>query len=65
MNVDVKQFCEDLIEKKGVLLLPSTAYGFGNKNFRLGFGRKNMPEALKKLEEYLEEGHFERLIKKD
>jgi hypothetical protein len=51
-----------LIQKKGVLLLPSTAYAFGNKNFRLGFGRRNMPEALKKLEEYLEEGHLDKLI---
>jgi len=35
--------------------MPSTKYEFGDKHFRIGFGRKNMPEALKKLEEYLDE----------
>ena len=52
---DVEKFCIDLVDKKGVLLLPSTKYEFGNKHFRLGFGRKNMPEALEKLEEYINE----------
>jgi len=35
------------------MLLPGTVYDFGNRHFRLGFGRKNMPEALEKLEEYI------------
>lgn len=52
-GVDVEKFCIDLIEKKGVFLLPSTLYDFGNKNFRIGFGRKNMSVSLEKLEEYL------------
>jgi aspartate/methionine/tyrosine aminotransferase len=49
----VDDFCADLIEKAGVLLLPGTLYGNGLNAFRIGFGRKNMPEALQKLEEYL------------
>ena len=52
-NKDVEGFCIDLVNKKGVLLLPSTLYDYDNKHFRIGFGRKNMPEALKKLEEYI------------
>ena len=52
LDVDIEKFCTDLVEKKGVFLLPSTKYDFGNKNFRIGFGRKNMPECLTKLEEY-------------
>jgi aspartate/methionine/tyrosine aminotransferase len=55
LNLEVEQFCLDLVEKKGVLLLPSNYYDFGNKNFRIGFGRKNLPEAVVKLEEYLGE----------
>jgi aspartate/methionine/tyrosine aminotransferase len=54
-NKNVEDFCIDLVNKKGVLLLPSTKYGFDDKHFRLGFGRKNMPEALRKLEEYIKE----------
>jgi len=54
-NKSSADFCIDLVNKKGVLLLPSTVYDFGDKHFRIGFGRKNMPEALKKFEEYIEE----------
>jgi aspartate/methionine/tyrosine aminotransferase len=52
---DSEKFCIDVVNKKGVLLMPSTKFDFGNKHFRVGFGRKNMPLALKKLEEYVEE----------
>lgn len=49
-----EEFCRDLREKKGVLLLPGSLYGDEfTANFRLGYGRRNMPEALGKLEEYL------------
>jgi len=51
----VEAFCLDLIKDKGVLLMPSTHYNFGDHHFRIGFGRKNMFEALKKLEEYVKE----------
>jgi len=54
-NKNVEDFCIDLVNKKGVLLLPSTKYDFDDKHFRLGFSRKNMPEALQKLDEYMKE----------
>jgi len=54
-NQNVKEFSMHLLEKKGVLLLPSTNYDFGEKHFRIGFGRKNMPLALKRFDEYLQE----------
>jgi aspartate/methionine/tyrosine aminotransferase len=51
-----QEFCSDLVEKQGVLLLPGNLYGEQfDKNFRIGFGRKNMPEALARLEAYLKE----------
>jgi aspartate/methionine/tyrosine aminotransferase len=46
-------FCQEVVEKAGILLLPSTIYDFDDRHFRIGFGRENMPEALGKLEEYL------------
>ncbi len=55
IDLDVEQFCLDLVEKKGVLLLPGNYYDFDNKHFRIGFGRKNMPQALEKFEEYVRE----------
>jgi len=51
----VEDFCIDLITSKGVLLLPGNYYDFSNKNFRIGYGRKNMSECLEKLVEYVRE----------
>jgi len=51
----VEDFCLDLLKEKSVLLMPSTNYDYGDRHFRIGFGRKNMPEALNKLDEYVKE----------
>lgn len=55
------EFCDEIIKRAGVMLLPSTVYtvyGYddflNDSYFRIGFGRKNMPEALKAFENYLE-----------
>jgi aspartate/methionine/tyrosine aminotransferase len=53
INEDIEKFCADLIKEKSILLLPGTIFDFDNKHFRIGFGRKNMPEALDLLEEYV------------
>lgn len=47
------QFCLDLLNRTGVLLLPSSCYRFGDRHFRIGFGRKNMPECVSRLEEFI------------
>jgi aspartate/methionine/tyrosine aminotransferase len=50
---DVDDFCKDLVETTGVLLLPGTLYDdFGN-HFRIGFGRKNFPAGLALLDDFL------------
>jgi len=56
-GLEAEKFCLDLLDKKGVLLLPSPNYDFGDRNFRLGFARRNMPQALGQLDNYLQE-HF-------
>ncbi|MBD3305913.1 aminotransferase class I/II-fold pyridoxal phosphate-dependent enzyme [candidate division KSB3 bacterium] len=50
---DSEAFCLDLAQKEGVLLLPGNYYDFGNRHFRIGFGRKNMLQALARFEDYL------------
>jgi aspartate/methionine/tyrosine aminotransferase len=50
---DIETFCHDLVTQRGVLLLPGTLFGDGGNHFRIGFGRRNLPEALLKLEEFL------------
>ncbi|MDZ7667114.1 MAG: aminotransferase class I/II-fold pyridoxal phosphate-dependent enzyme [Desulfotignum sp.] len=49
----VQEFCTDLVEKAGILLLPGTLYNDGSNAFRVGFGRKNVPEVLEKFDAYL------------
>jgi len=50
---DIEKFCDDLVKKSGVLLLPGTLYEDSRNHFRLGLGRKNLPQAVERLEEYL------------
>lgn len=52
---EVDKFCSDLVEAAGVLLLPGTLYNKQFNSFRIGFGRKNLPEALTRFEQYLQE----------
>jgi aspartate/methionine/tyrosine aminotransferase len=48
-------FCVRLIERTGVLLLPGTLPDYGDANFRIGFGRKNLPQILPIFEDDLRE----------
>jgi len=50
---DVEKFCDDLVKKSGVLLLPGTMYDDSRNHFRLGLGRENLPQAVERLEGYL------------
>jgi len=50
---NVQDFCADVVKEAGVLLLPGTLYGQGYNSFRIGFGRKNLPDALARLEGHL------------
>ena len=39
-------YSERLVKEAGVMLLPSEMFDYGSRFARIGFGRKNMPEAL-------------------
>lgn len=58
IDMPVKEFCQRAVDKKGVLLLPSDIYGMNDQYFRMGYGRKNVPESLAKFEEFLIEENF-------
>ena len=53
LGSDVNQFCDWLVKKAGVLLLPGSVYDDARNHFRLGLGRKNLPQAVGRLEEFL------------
>jgi aspartate/methionine/tyrosine aminotransferase len=53
LDGDIEAFCERLVKEDGILLLPGTVFDDRENHFRIGFGRKNMPEALGRLAEHL------------
>ncbi len=50
---NAEEFCNDLAKTAGVLLLPGTLYDLPGNHFRIGLGRKNLPQAVVRLEEHL------------
>jgi len=53
LNGEIEEFCDSLVREAGVLLLPGSMYDDPRNHFRLGLGRKNLPQALQRLEKYL------------
>jgi aspartate/methionine/tyrosine aminotransferase len=51
----VEQFCQEILEKHGVMIVPGSLFDFPGDHFRIGLGRKNLPEALERLAAYLAE----------
>ena len=47
------RFAAELVEKTGVLVLPSSTFGFGDSHLRIGLGRADLPEAIAKVDEFL------------
>lgn len=45
-----EKFCDDLAARAGVLLLPSTVFDAGDDRLRIGYARRNLPEALAALD---------------
>lgn len=50
---NVETFCDELVKQSGVLLLPGSMYDDVHNHFRLGLGRKNLPQAVARLERFL------------
>lgn len=50
---NVEKFCDELVKKAGVLLLPGSLYDDSHGHFRLGLGRKNLLQAVERLEQFL------------
>jgi aspartate/methionine/tyrosine aminotransferase len=50
---NVEAFCEKVVKQAGIMLLPGTVYDDSDNHFRLGLGRKNLPQAVERLEELL------------
>ena len=51
---NIEEFCERVVNQAGIMLLPGTMYNDSNNHFRIGLGRKNLPQAVERLEEYIQ-----------
>jgi aspartate/methionine/tyrosine aminotransferase len=49
----IDSFCERLMYKQHTLLIPASIYSYNSNHFRIGFGRKNMPECLDQFKAFL------------
>ncbi|HEY3476249.1 MAG TPA: aminotransferase class I/II-fold pyridoxal phosphate-dependent enzyme [Anaerolineales bacterium] len=47
------RFCDELVKQAGVLLMPGSVYDDSYNHFRLGLARKNLPQAVARMEEFL------------
>lgn len=55
LNIDTSalEFSNQLVEKTGIMTLPSEMYDYPGKYIRVGFGRNNFPEILERFDGYL------------
>jgi aspartate/methionine/tyrosine aminotransferase len=51
----VEQFCREVLEKHGVMIVPGSLFDYPGEHFRIGLGRKNFPEALERVSSYLQD----------
>lgn len=58
IDMSVEEFCQQAVEKKGVLLMPANMFDYDGPYFRMGYGRKSVPKSLEKFEEFLQEQGF-------
>jgi aspartate/methionine/tyrosine aminotransferase len=52
-GLDADTLCKEALEEAGVLLLPASVFDYGADHIRVGFGRRNLPEAIKALGDHL------------
>jgi aspartate/methionine/tyrosine aminotransferase len=53
LPVSVEEFVEELVEDMGVLIMPGNVFDLPGNYFRIGFGKKNMVQALDRFEQFL------------
>ena len=49
----VEQFCNNVLEQQGVMIVPGSLFDSPGGHFRIGLGRKNFGEGLELVEAYL------------
>lgn len=50
----VEDFAARLVERTGVMIAPESIFDHHGNHFRIGFGRRDMPQALERFESFLD-----------
>lgn len=53
-GVDSRDFTEQLLNQTGVMIIPGHCFMWGEAHFRIGFGRRDFPSALKRFSNHLD-----------
>jgi aspartate/methionine/tyrosine aminotransferase len=53
LEMSIETFCQQVLDRKDVMLVPASMFDLPGNHFRLGLGRKNFIEALSLLADYL------------
>lgn len=51
----IQEFCEELVEKHGIMIVPGTMFDTQEPHFRIGLGRKNFISSLEILDDVMKE----------
>ncbi|MCL5261470.1 MAG: aminotransferase class I/II-fold pyridoxal phosphate-dependent enzyme [Gammaproteobacteria bacterium] len=54
ISMPIAEFAQKLVDAESVLIIPGTLFADTNNHFRLGFGRRNLPEALAKFSRFVD-----------
>jgi aspartate/methionine/tyrosine aminotransferase len=52
----VEEFCEDVLTQQNVMIVPGRIFDYPGNHFRVGLGRRNLAEALQRVDDYLRSG---------
>ena len=50
---DTSTLAAEAVDGAGIMVVPSSIFGFGDRHLRIGFGREDLPEVVKRFERYL------------
>ena len=48
----VEDFCQRMLDERGVLIVPGSLFDYPGNHFRIGLGRRTLPEALAQVHEF-------------
>ena len=55
IEAEASAFCDALIERAGIMLVPSSLFQFGERHVRIGYGRDDLSTVIGRFAAYLDE----------